>query len=604
MTTFLIPMLREECALFLTPEQSELPCVPDSPFHHLVGLSRTEMATSRGVEAPQRRLLTERFVSTFAWSAIRPQLPLRLVVPSDVQPWRPRHCRSYYRWLPAEETLTAQDLRGLDDFDLLLRLFDFSAWRPILAQRFRSQLGPPPFDPVSIGLGVLLAHWQRWHWPTLCTQLHSDERGVGYCRRLGFDPDDLPCESTFRMAIAKSEEAWVLQCADSLALSLMAYGLIPTHSTFPGDPPARGVSIATDCQLIASRSHMRCRYQNANCFLPPDVRTCAAREAGKEGCACDSEACADHCRYVTPRDPDASYVYYTATNQPTASQETGRETGQASDTPLSRRGKHHFGYKDKTCNVVDDRLFTFWPLPGPFTTAKLNDHLLTIPGFADLCRRFPNLKIAELVADAGEGYDEILLFVYHTLHALRTVKIRRHACDNNGLTCLKRGYDQKGNPLCPHGYRLSFNGHDYERQASKWLCRQRCIVHPTPDLIPDDHVDEQRAAALTCPYRNPDQPYGYSVVVNATLPKDNDVRLARDLRVDSPTWQLRIGRLSYAESRNANQTRRDLKRSPWFGKANSAKAQYLGDILSCALNVVRFVREATLAAAHSAATGI
>jgi hypothetical protein len=58
-----------------------------------------------------------------------------------------------------------------------------------------------------------------------------------------------------------------------------------------------------------------------------------------------------------------------------------------------------------------------------------------------------------------------------------------------------------------------------------------------------------------------------------------------------------------AESRNANQTRRDLKRSPWFGKANSTKAQYLGDILSCALNVVRFVREATLATEHSAATG-
>jgi hypothetical protein len=107
-----------------------------------------------------------------------------------------------------------------------------------------------------------------------------------------------------------------------------------------------------------------------------------------------------------------------------------------------------------------------------------------------------------------------------------------------------------------------------------------------------------------CPYRNPDHPLGYSVVVNASLPKDNDVRLARDLKVGSPSWNLRIGRLSYAESRNANQTRRDLKRSPWFGLANSAKAQSLGDILSLALNVARFVREATLAAEHSAATGV
>lgn len=600
MTTLLIPTLREERALLLPPEQTELPRVPDSPFHNLVGLGRSEMAKSRGVEAPQRRLLTERFVSTFAWSAIRPQLPLCLVVPWDVQPWQPRHCRSYYRWLSPEETLTARDLQGLDDFDLILRLFDFSAWRPILAQRFRSQLGPPPFDPVSIGLGVLLARWKRWHWPTLCTQLHSNERGRGYCRRLGFDPDDLPCESTFRMAVGKTKQAWILQCVDSLALSLMAYGLIPTHSTFPGDPPVRGVSIATDCQLIAARSHMRCRHQNADCFLPRDQRTCAARAAGKAGCGCDSEDCADHCRRVTPRDPEATYVYYAGSNQSTHTQ----EEEPLSETTTSRRGKHHFGYKDKTFNVVDDRLFTFWPLSGPFAAANRNDHLLTIPGFEDLCRRFPGLKISEMVGDAGEGFDEILLFAYHTLHALRTIKLRHHICDKNALTCLKRGYDKKGNPLCPHGYRLSFNGHDYNRRDSKWLCQKRCIAHPTPDLIPDDWMEDQRAAALTCPYRDHHSPYGYSVVVNATLPNDDNVRLARDLKVDSPTWKLRIGRLSYAESRNANQTRRDLKRSPWFGKANSAKAQYLGDILSCALNVVRFVREATLAAEHAPATGI
>ena len=97
---------------------------------------------------------------------------------------------------------------------------------------------------------------------------------------------------------------------------------------------------------------------------------------------------------------------------------------------------------------------------------------------------------------------------------------------------------------------------------------------------------------------------GYTTLVNATHPQDNNVRLARDFKVDSPTWKLRIGRLSYAESRNANQTRRDLKRSPWFGLADSSKAQFLGDILSCALNVARFVREATLAAEHSAATGV
>ena len=76
--------------------------------------------------------------------------------------------------------------QGLDDFDLLLRLFDCSAWRPILGQRFASQYGPPPFDPVSLGLAWLLALWRGWSWPQLVTELHSGERGQGYARRLGF----------------------------------------------------------------------------------------------------------------------------------------------------------------------------------------------------------------------------------------------------------------------------------------------------------------------------------------------------------------------------------------------------------------------------------
>jgi hypothetical protein len=601
MSTFLVPALSTEQALVLAPDQMGLPCVPDSPFHNLLGLSRTEMAASRELEAPERRLLTENFVDTFQWSTVYSMLPLRLVVPAGVSSWQPRLCRSYYSWLPPEETLTAETLQGLDDFDLVLRLFDFSSWRPILAQRFRSHhMGPPPFDPVALGLSALLARWKGWGWPTLLTELHSPERGAGYCRRLGFLAHDLPCESTFRMALHNTKEPWMQQCADSLTLSLMAYGLIPTHSTFPGDPSERGVSIATDCQLVAARSRMRCRYQNPTCFLSLDQRTCGAREDGKEGCACDSDACAKHCHLATPRDPDAAYVFYSGSNQPSSAQ----PEPSSSDSHSQNRGKHLFGYKSKAFNVVDDRLFSFWSLSGPFTPANRNDHLLTIPGLRALARRFPGLQIAELLGDAGEGFDEILLYVYHDLHALRTIRIRHHDCDKSLLSCLKRGYDAQGNPLCPHGYLLSFNGHDYQRQDSKWVCRQPCVSHPEPDLLPDNWTDEQRAAVLLCPYRDPAHPLGYTSIVNATHPIDNNVRLARDFKVDSPTWTLRIGRLSYAESRNANQTRRDLKRSPCFGKPNSAKAQFLGDILSCALNLARFVREATLAAQHSAATGI
>jgi hypothetical protein len=53
------------------------------------------------------------------------------------------------------------------------------------------------------------------------------------------------------------------------------------------------------------------------------------------------------------------------------------------------------------------------------------------------------------------------------------------------------------------------------------------------------------------------------------------------------------------QGRNADQTRRGVKRAPWFGKPNAAKASILADILTCALNVVRFIWEATVAAVRS-----
>jgi hypothetical protein len=342
---------------------------------------------------------------------------------------------------------------------------------------------------------------------------------------------------------------------------------------------------------------MRCRHQNALCFLSPAQRSCAAQKADKKGCDCDTDACIQRCQFVTPRDPDATYVYYSGSNQPISSPNVSTGDG----TTTSTRGKHHFGYKSKGFNIVDDRLFTYWPISGPFVSANRNDHLQTIPGFKDLQRRFPNLKIGEVIADAGEGYDEILRYIYDDLQALRIIVPRRHAEDDNPLSCLRREYDAQGNPICSYGYRLSFNGHDYQRGDSKWVCRQRCLHHPTPDVTLDsveDTLPNVDSALTACPYRNPKRPLGCVITVNLSFP-NGDIRLARDLKVDSPSWKLRMGRQSYAESRNADQTRRGVKHSPWFGKPNTAKASSLADILTCLLNVVRFICEATIAAARS-----
>jgi hypothetical protein len=605
-----------------TPAQALTePDLPDSPFHQLLGFSRRLLRDTRDIPAAERRLLLPNFVATFRWQAVRPLLPLRLVVaPTQPAPgqhhparppvWQPRYCRSHYVWLPPEAALDGSPAawQGLDDCDLILRLFDFSAWRPILGQRFASQYGPPPFDPVSLGLAWFLALWRGWSWPQLVTELHSVERGQGYVRRLGFCPDDLPSASTYRMALHATPPGWVVQCADSLALSLLAYGAMPSCSTFPPDPSERGVSVALDSQLVAARSRMRCRHMNANCFRPPAQRQCAARTAGQEGCACATAKCQDHCRLATPYDPEAAYVYYSGSNQPLLSPTSPQPAQGATQFGAASqpgRGNHHFGYKSKAFNVLDDRLCTYWPLAGPYAAANRNDHLQTIPGFQELRRRFPQLRIGEVTADAGEGYDDILTYVHTDLRALRLIDQRAAKDDAEPLTCLKRGYDAQGNPLCPHGYRLAFNGHDYTRHDSKWLCRQRCRRQRQPDIqvppAPDAPPALPGPAWATCPYRAPTQPLGQVVRVGLRLP-DGSIRLARDLPVTAPSYALRQGRQSYAESRTASQQRRHLQRSPWYGLPNSAKATVLGDIVILAGNVARFIREATLAHARSALT--
>jgi hypothetical protein len=569
---------------------------PDSPFHQLQSLPRSELAATRNLPAADRRLLLANFVELFCWEAIRPLLPLQLPTPGHPPPWAGRRCRSFYQWQPLEDLVTSADLLALDEFDLTLLLFDFSPWRPYFAQRFQSQLGPPPFDPLSLGLAAHLAVYQGWDWERLVGELRSRERGRGYCQRLGFDPADVPSPSTFRMALGNTHLDWLAACQTSLVLGLMAYGLIPSHATFPGDGPEWGVSLSTDCQLIAARSHPKCVHQTPTCSLPATKRPCPAREKGKEGCACDSEACREHCRFAAPRDPQAAYVYYSGSNQPGPNPNAPKSSGSDAQKANRPRGKHCFGYKSKAFNLVDDRLFQFWPLTGPCTPANVNDHLLTVPGLKELRRRFPHLQIGEVLGDAGEGYEEVLRYVHDELKALRSIRLLHHKDDQEPLICLQRGYDEHGIPLCPVGYRLFANGHDYEHGTTKWVCRQKCTHQQNPDIAPPQvETCPDPPPRQACQYVDPERPLGYSLTTGLSLP-DGCIRLARDMQVGSPTWELRMGRQSYAESRNATQQRRGLKRSPWFGLPNTAKAMLISDTLSLAFNLVRLVGEASRAA--------
>ena len=556
--------------------------VLDSPFRHLQSPSRSQLAETRNIPAAKRRLLQPQFISTFRWGAIRPLLPFKLPTPGTPHPWKARRCRSCYHWRPPESYSNAE-IANMDPFDLVLTLFDFSPWRPYFASRFRSSFGPSPFDPLSLGLAAFLAIYHHWGWEKLARELHHAERGRLYRRLLGFQEGDIPSASTFRMAFSGTTLDQFRSCEDSLVIAFIAYGLIPSSSTFPEDPPDNGISLSADCQLVQSRSHGHCNSQVPACSEPAASRPCPAREAGKEGCRCDTDACRDHCRFATFRDPQSTYVFYAGSNQPRPSPNTHQDPQRRS----APHGKHHFGYKSKAFNIIDDRLFVFWPISGPFTPANHNDNTLTLPGLTDLRSRFPALKIGEYLGDAAEGFDDILSYVHSDLHALRTIRLRHAENDELPLTCLQRGYDHHGTPLCPHGYRLSPNGHDFSHHSTKWVCRAKCLHQSQPDIsVPG------QPPLSPCPFADPDHPLGMSISVSLTLP-DGSLRLARDVQVDSDLWHLRIGRQSYAESRNASQTRLSLKRSPYFGLNNSAKATLIGDTLSSLLNLARFIQEAS-----------
>lgn len=556
--------------------------VLDSPFRHLQSPSRSQLAETRNIPAAKRRLLQPQFGSTFRWEAIRPRLPFKLPTPGNPAPWKARRCRSCYQWQPPESYSNAE-VASMDPFDLVLLLFDFSPWRPYFASRFRSSFGPSPFDPLSLGLAAFLALYHHWGWEKLVRELHHSECGRFYRRQLGFQEGELPSASTFRMAFSGTALERFRSCQDSLVIAFVAYGLIPSSSTFPEDPPENGISVSADCQLVQSRSHGHCNHQVPACSEPAAARPCPAREAGKQGCRCDTDACRDHCRFATFRDPQAAYVFYSGSNQSRPSPNTHQDPQKRS----APHGKHHFGYKSKAFNIIDDRLFVFWPISGPFPPANHNDNTLTLPGLTDLRSRFPALKIGEYLGDAAEGFDDILTYVHSDLHALRTIRIRHADNDELPLTCLQRGYDHHGTPLCPHGYLLSPNGHDFSHHSTKWLCRRKCLHQSQPDIsIPD------QPPPSPCPFADPDHPLGISISVGLTLP-DGSIRLARDVQVNSDLWHLRIGRQSYAESRNAYQARLCLKRSPYFGLNNSAKATLIGDTLSILLNLARFIQEAS-----------
>lgn len=168
------------------------------------------------------------------------------------------------------------------------------------------------------------------------------------------------------------------------------------------------------------------------------------------------------------------------------------------------------------------------------------------------------------------------------------VDIRADPSDRDWEACLRRGYDGQGCPLCPHGYPMRSNGHDYERRRTKYVCAQVCRRLPLRDK-------ESVAPVKDCPYLGEPgcSSLGYVVNVGKTMPLDGSIRLAREIPYGSPTWKGRYGRRNLSESRNGQIERMGLKRMQSYGLERSTKDVQLADFLMNLHTLGRLVREAT-----------
>jgi hypothetical protein len=348
--------------------------------------------------------------------------------------------------------------------------------------------------------------------------------------------------------------------------------LAPVRSTYPGDPPDRGVTISHDIMLHGAYSKMDCGQVHETCYQKAP-RACPAKQAGMEGCDCGEKACQEHCRRATPRDPEGRLIHYDGDNK------------HAKPGRRRRAARNVYGYASNPDRLIDDRFACAWTLRTGLHPANSDERKLFPESFKQLRARFPSLPIGEVLGDAALSYDDCLNPIWEA-GAWRMIAIRADDGDGSPTAQRQRGYDANGHPLCLHGYPMHPNGHDYLRRRTKWCCQKTCQLTAAQD---------PNRPAPDCPWADPQHKHGQTVNVGHFLP-DGSQRLAREVAYDSPEWHRRYGRRNNSESRNGNVEHMGVKRMTSCGLTRDRKENGLVDGLGNLRTLGRLVREATLLA--------
>ncbi len=614
-----------------------LPNQPPIPSEPILGSPYGPAAERAAQSAIVKRAHQPLLPLMFSVQALLPHLPLSFPSHPDCPPSPKLRYRSMYRYLGPEALLEEAKLDTMTDFQISLHLIDFSPNRDELAQIYQpSHKGQVPFDPVSMELSICLRREKKLSWSALSTLLKGEE-GAAWRRLFGFTDTDTPSASGLRYFFQKVGHEFFDDLCPRMVEMLGRQHLLPEQSTFPGDPPDRGVTVTQDGMLHEALGRPSCQLATDECYqpvakeqplpkgkapggderdIPPPVderdgtsagragcllpspdeaseeaqvasapcqtegepkptegRPCRARGKALEGCSCDTEACKESCRRASNLDPEARFIHY-----------QGNKAKHGDAKGGLTKGKDVFGYRSVADRILDDRFSVAWTARSHLYPANTDERTIFKEGLLGFKTRLPQVKIGEWLDDSGVGYGECLDAVWE-IGALRMVDLRADKGDQDFEVCLGRGYDGKGRPLCIHGYPMSSNGYDSDRRRAKYVCNQLCTREPLHEKEPVSPVEG-------CPYLGESRPLGQVRNLGRAFP-DGSVRLAREIPYGSEAWKSRYGRRNLSESRNGQMEGLGLKRMASYGLPRNQKEVQVADFLLNLRTLGRLVREAT-----------
>jgi len=601
--------------------------------------------------AAEKRAQNPLFVPTWCIQGLLPRLPLVFPVEADLPPSpKSRYC-SRYRYLGPELLLDPNELANLSDFQVALYLIDFSPLERVLAQKYVPSLkGQVPFHPVSMFLAVCLRLEDRRPWRKLA-RLLAGKDGPHWRQLFGFSDGQTPSASGLRHFYHTIGPAVFDDLCSRFVRLLRQYGLFPEHSTYPDDPPGRGISLTQDGMLHQARSRPSCQLAEDTCYQPlaqpdpkpeplPDpialtppiapmlagptdpgqtsrltpngnlseppllpslapARPCRALAKSLPGCACDNAVCQQQCQRASRLDPEARFIHYEGRNtspQPRGRQSRPSKRAHQSGHPDTAKADQNPGKSDQSKGVdlfgyrsVSDRgLDDRWAVAWNLQTGLYSANTDERTIFV---RRLAGLQAKYPDLAIGEWLDDSGVGYDEPLMAIYELGALRMVDIRAHAT------DEDPEACLKRGYDgqgrpLCPHGYPLRSNGYDYERRERKYVCAQVCRRQPLHDKAVVAPVECCPYLGEPGALGYVVNVGKTLP-DGSWRLARDIPYGSPTWKARYGRRNLSESRNGQLQGMGVKRMLAYGLDHDTRDVQTSDFLLNLHSLGRLVREAT-----------